>query len=214
MSQAAGAQGVQRADLAVIALVAGLLVLGAGGQSIWEARDPRIQVWAAWHEVPGVARDPWGNPFQDSEAGIRSAGPNGVFEEPPQPSDDVLVPRVPPEELGAYRLLGWLPWVAAIVLAFGWESLRWLRRPSAGLQAELPITLTAGGVVGVSVWGLLALVAHRERALRELLERIGEGLFVPPSVALGGSAGVCATFVVLAIRLRGAPPLETSGEDS
>ena len=96
-------------------------------------------------------------------------------------------------------------------VAFG---LRWLRRPSAGLQAELPITLTAGGVVGVSVWGLLALVAHRERVLRELLERIGEGLFVPPSVALGGSAGVCATFVVLAIRLRGAPPLETSGEDS
>lgn len=208
MSEPERAWGVQGADLVVYAFVAGLLILGSGGQAAWQAQDSRIEVWAAWHDARGQPLDPWANPFRESEEGIRSAGPDGIFEEELGAGDDVLVPRVPPPELGAYRLLGWLPWVGAIALAFGWEAWRWLRRPSAGLQAELPLALVGGATSGVAAWGTLSLLASQERGVNELAERVAGGLFVPPAVALGGSVALFAFLLLLAVRLRASP-----GED-
>ena len=211
MSGAERAPGVQRADLVVYALVAGLLILGSGGQPAWKASDPRIEVWAAWHDARGEPLDPWSNPFRENEEGIRSAGPDGAFEEGLEAGDDVWVPRVPPAELGGYRLLGWLPWVGAIALALGWEAWRWLRRPSGGLQAELPLTLAGGAVSGVASWGALALLASQERAVNDLAERVAGGLFVPPAVAFGGSVALCAFLLLLAIRLRASPDSSPEG---
>lgn len=201
--------GFQGGDLVVYVCVACLLLLGWAGPAAWQARDPRMEVWAAWHEARRAPLDPWGNPFREDEAGIRSAGANGRFEEPGEASDDVWVPRVPPSELGVFRLLGWLPWLAAIGLAFAWEGLRWLRRPSQGLAGELPLALVGGATSGVALWGALTLLATRERAVNELAERVAGGLFVPPAVALGGSAGLCAFVLLLALRLRSAPEPES-----
>lgn len=204
--------GCRSPDVLAYALVFFLLALGWGGRSAWEASDPRIEVWAAWHEAAGpLPKDPWGVPFRDDQNGIRSAGPNGEFEDDLERSDDLLVPRVPTSELGLYRVLGWLPWLAAIVLALGWEGYRWLRKPSEGLKAELPLALVGGGVCAASCFAGLTILVGEERAAREFLRKAGEGLIVPPALALAGSIGVCAALAILAIRLRALPKAELTG---
>jgi hypothetical protein len=208
VSEAEAPKGIQRSDLLVYACVGLLLLVGGAGQATWQASDPRIEVWAAWHEARGEPLDPWGTPFREGEEGIRSAGPDGTFDASPEDGDDVWVPRVPPSELGAYRLLGWLPWVAAIALAFSWEALRWLRRPSGGLWAELPLAGAGGAAAGVAAWGAVYLLASQERAVNELAESVAGGLFVSPAVALGGSVAICTGLLLLALRLRPTPELE------
>ena len=145
-------------DVVVWGSAACLLLVGLGAAPAWEALDPALQAELALLEES--ADDPWGRPFALADDGVRSAGPDRVWE---SPDDLTLSP-----DLSRARVARVLPGLAVlgVVLLAIWELgflvVGLMRGPWKGWFDE---ALLAGGwaaLGGSAVWGVVELLARRE----------------------------------------------------
>lgn len=200
-----------RADLVAYGVVVLLIVVALCGPMLVGVLDPQVRASVAFDQPDGARLDPWGTPFKlfgrlDRPAPY-SCGPNQLDEN--GGGDDVFVILGTDRRVLFHRHGTEVLFAIAVFLAVVWEVGRvfvaMLRAPRATLAQEI---LNAGLLAIGPTLALVVMVLFvvRLTGSSDMLEKLGEGLFVPLKVALPASIYMATFAALLAFRLR--PPAE------